>query len=262
MPLAGLSDDYAQSFGFREFWIEGRNYFLNGTPFRARPELANSSSGIREVVDRQNKELMNLGFNLLEDWPNDMDERMPLASDNWTAILTQPLPPSTSPEKGPIDPGISTAARALMATDADETAMKTVAGPGKWENYGPEWEKEGEGVLRLSVDVPARWANQDLTLSLGAVDDETTFWNGEKIGSTRGWNQKRLYVVPAALVKAGKNVIAVRVWDNFGGGGFTSTSEDFWFQPAQPGAPVTTLYNGDYRTDFDFGDDPYRYYRW
>jgi hypothetical protein len=31
---AGLADCYPQRFGFREFWIEGRNLFLNGTPVR------------------------------------------------------------------------------------------------------------------------------------------------------------------------------------------------------------------------------------
>lgn len=72
---AGLSDDYAQEFGFREFWIEGRKYFLNGTEFRARPILGGDGGGVREVVDYQNREFLGFGFNLMEDWPNDLTER-------------------------------------------------------------------------------------------------------------------------------------------------------------------------------------------
>ena len=33
----GLNDEFAQSFGFREFWIEGRNFFMNGTEIHLRP---------------------------------------------------------------------------------------------------------------------------------------------------------------------------------------------------------------------------------
>jgi hypothetical protein len=65
------------------------------------------------------------------------------------------------------------------------------------------------------------------------------------------------------LVKAGKNVIAVRLWDRFGGGGFTSSdvnklqlkSQKVWVKPAD-------MYHPDYREDFALGDEPYRYYNW
>jgi len=33
---AGLDDEYDQEFGFREFWVEGRKFFLNGTEIRLR----------------------------------------------------------------------------------------------------------------------------------------------------------------------------------------------------------------------------------
>ncbi len=33
---AGLDDEYDQSFGFREFWVEGRQFYLNGTVIRLR----------------------------------------------------------------------------------------------------------------------------------------------------------------------------------------------------------------------------------
>jgi hypothetical protein len=140
--------------------------------------------------------------------------------------------------------------------------MQTVKVPADWEAYGSAWVRDGEGVFRKTFEIPARWAGQELQLSLGRVDDnETTYLDGVLLGATNGWDQRRLYTIPAARATAGKHVLAVRIWDRFGGGGFTSAAEDVYLKPVQSSAP-TTLYHADYREDFDFGDDPYRYYRW
>ena len=59
-------------------------------------------------------------------------------------------------------------------------------------------------------------------MSLGAIDDsDTTFWNGAIVGETQGHDKPRLYRVPGAQVKAGRNLIAVRVLDSGGAGGLT-----------------------------------------
>jgi sialate O-acetylesterase len=76
------------------------------------------------------------------------------------------------------------------------------------------------------LEVPAAWAGKDLTLKLGAIDDfDTTYFNGERVGSTgpdtpNAWTAQRLYRVPGSLVRAGRNTVAVRVFDRVGGGGF------------------------------------------
>ncbi len=44
--------------------------------------------------------------------------------------------------------------------------------------------------------------------------------NGVKVGSTSGYADQREYQVPAGVLKAGRNVIAVRVLDTLSGGGF------------------------------------------
>jgi sialate O-acetylesterase len=55
---------------------------------------------------------------------------------------------------------------------------------------------------------------------LGTVDDaDSTWFNGVKVGSTKHFNQERRYVVPAALVRPGRNVVTVRVVDLGGNGG-------------------------------------------
>ena len=74
--------------------------------------------------------------------------------------------------------------------------------------------------------MPEAWLGGDLALSLGAIDDfDVTYWNGERVGATGAetpqyWSAPRRYTVPGRLVKAGRNVLAVRVFDHYGGGGF------------------------------------------
>jgi len=106
-------------------------------------------------------------------------------------------------------------------------------GGGKWETMAiPQlWETAGLAIdgavwFRREVTVPETWLGGDLALSLGAVDDfDVTYWNGERIGGTGAetpqyWSAPRRYTIPGRLVKAGRNVLAVRVFDHYGNGGF------------------------------------------
>lgn len=77
---AGISDEYDQPFGFREFWIEGRKFYLNGTEIRLRPILHQDQwqgwgVGIPDVADRMIEGYVWAGFNIAELWPWDHDER-------------------------------------------------------------------------------------------------------------------------------------------------------------------------------------------
>jgi beta-galactosidase len=190
-------------------------------------------------------------------------DRLSLASGIWKAIMTSPLSPSPSPDKGYEDPGISEAAKKLVLAKADEMIMQTVSVPGQWESYkGAQWQADGEGVLRKTFVLPLSLVGKELTLSLGLVDDnDATFFDGEQIGAMQGWNKLRSYTIPAEKATPGKHTIAVRVWDRFGGGGFTGLADDLYIKPAKTVAPAS-MYHPDYRTDFDLGDDPYRYVRW
>lgn len=76
----GIEDEYDQQFGFREFWIEGRNFYLNGQQMRLRPTMFNDTwqswaVGIPEVIDRMIDGYRWAGFNITELWPWDHDER-------------------------------------------------------------------------------------------------------------------------------------------------------------------------------------------
>ncbi len=91
-----------------------------------------------------------------------------------------------------------------------------------------------DGVFwyRIDATIPEHWAGRDLALSLGMIDDnEVTYFNGVEVGSTNGHAKPRHYVVPAEVARQGDAVIAVRVHDTGGPGGFWSDSGDLYLHP-------------------------------
>jgi sialate O-acetylesterase len=118
----------------------------------------------------------------------------------------------------------------------DASAWKKMNLPQLWESAG--LDVDGVIWFRREVEVPAAWAGRDLALSLGAIDDfDTTYFNGARVGSTgadtpNAWMTPRRYTVPGSLVRAGKNVVAVRVFDRVGGGGFGGGGEPMSLAPA------------------------------
>jgi len=88
-----------------------------------------------------------------------------------------------------------------------------------------------DGIVwyRKDIEVAAAAANQTATLSLGAIDDnDETYINGTLVGKTNSYNTKRIYTVPAGVLKAGKNTLVVRVNDTGGGGGFYSDAKELF----------------------------------
>lgn len=112
--------------------------------------------------------------------------------------------------------------------DADVAKWNTIRVPGEWDASGVVGLSNFDGIalLRHEIEVPAEWTGHDLKLSLGNVDDnDVTYWNGVQVGSSNGANSNRQYTIPAAQVRAGRNIIAVRVTDTGGNGGLTSSPE-------------------------------------
>jgi len=76
---AGLDDEYAERFGFREFWIDGRKFLLNGTEIHLRPTCHTYTefmmSGVSKLIDSHIDGLVAAGFNCEEMWPVNHDER-------------------------------------------------------------------------------------------------------------------------------------------------------------------------------------------
>jgi len=102
----------------------------------------------------------------------------------------------------------------------DSKAWKAMSLPQHWEKAPGLGNFDGLIWFRRSVDLPAGWAGKDLVVELGPIDDrDTTFFNGVAVGSNDQWTTPRKYTIQGRLVKAGRNIIAVRVLDTAGGGG-------------------------------------------
>ena len=156
----------------------------------------------------------------------------------WKARLVGALPAAPSLEQGHQDPGISTAAKAAIALDFDDSTWVKVEVPSNWEAYGGEWANaDGEAVFRRWIELPVGSAGKDYELCLGAIDDfDVTFVNGEQVGQVDKnvvgfWAFQRCYRIPGRLLKDGSNLIAVRVFDHFGGGGFTGPKDKLVLRP-------------------------------
>lgn len=89
---------------------------------------------------------------------------------------------------------------------------------------------DGYAWFRLSFTLPASAEGTPLVAALGGIDDaDATYLNGVQIGSTgefppdsdSQWFEPRLYPVPAGAPNyGGRNVLAVRMNDFTGGGGW------------------------------------------
>jgi sialate O-acetylesterase len=150
------------------------------------------------------------------------------------------------------DPGVSDVAKpwALPATDARTWQAMTL--PTAWEKLGAA-EFDGGVWFRREVDVPVKWAGRDLELSLGALDDtDVTYFNGVVVGATGSEvpsprQVQRRYRIPASAVRAGRALIAVRVWDRSGNGGFMGPADALWVAPAGADARERVALSGAWR---------------
>jgi len=92
--------------------------------------------------------------------------------------------------------------------------------PGYWNDQGV---KNLNGVVwfRKEIDLPAQMAGKPAKLFMGRiVDADETYVNGVEVGNITYQYPPRRYTVPAGLLKAGKNLIVVRVTNFSGKGGF------------------------------------------
>ena len=256
--------------GFR---ADEKTYFRY-TRWRATRAVAQllANLGASFVVDRR-------VFHPLDTWSVNLD-------GSWQMQVTRPLAAAPSEAAAPADPGISPEAQALIAVNVPVDGWTPVTLPQMVPFFN---DHDGEAVFRKEIDIPQKDVGKDLLLSLGALSDfDTVFFNGTEVGRTDvtvpEWRLKpRSYTVPARLVKAGRNVISIRLFNRFGPGGFAGkpglgqgpdgdrsgpqangpkVGLEMSLSVRPEGAQTLGFYYPDYRTDFPMGDNPYRYYRW
>ncbi len=149
----------------------------------------------------------------------------------WTQ---RPLPTDSN---GPVDLArqarwkLTTGGGILSSPALDDSGWISVVVPDRIENASPELANfDGTAWYRAEFTIEAarlsNWirGNRPLALTLGAVDDtDAAYVNGVKVGETLpapGVEKKtRRYRVAPALLRTGRNVIAIQVTDRGGRGG-------------------------------------------
>ncbi len=129
--------------------------------------------------------------------------------------------------RGETSAGVDWSAPAL-----DDAGWMTIEAPGVWAGT-PLGEHLGTVWFRRVVDLPAAAAGQPALVRFGIIDDtDVTYINGVRINATDNQrNMTRQYRVPAGVLQAGRNVIAVRISNRNGRGGFVPDP------PPVPGTP-------------------------
>ncbi|MBI5832282.1 MAG: carbohydrate binding domain-containing protein [Armatimonadetes bacterium] len=169
----------------------------------------------------------------------------------WRFRVERKLPAASSVDRRTEDPGQDAATTGWSAEKLDLTGWSTFTLPAMWETAPGVGEADGSFWVRREVTVPEAWLGRELLLKLGPVDDrDVTWFNGVKVGAASGWNVPRTYTIPARLVKAGVNSIAIRVFDEFGGGGWSCRAEDMMLGPVTP----AVLPEGEILTNTTFAE--------
>jgi len=114
------------------------------------------------------------------------------------------------------DPGLSSG-HPWYAADFDDSCWASCPVPVQLAGIG--FAGSGSVWLRRTIDVPAALAGKEARLNMGRiVDADTAYVNGIKVGNITYQYPPRRYVIPAGVLREGKNSIAVRVLVNGGNG--------------------------------------------
>jgi sialate O-acetylesterase len=110
----------------------------------------------------------------------------------------------------------------------EEGVIKINYGTNDWPTViVPHWEDELEGIvwMRKMIEVPREFKGQELKFDLGRIENNVAvYFNEVKLGVTNSPYFTE-YTVPAKLVRAGKNVIALRVLHRWGRPNFSGPED-------------------------------------
>lgn len=193
---------------------------------------------------------------LVEDFENQLPH-LEVALQRWVQEMGS-LHARVVDDCNPVNPGFEQGWAALEKPATGHwQSMKL---PGPWQSRGLNFS--GVFWFRLELDLPTDWVNQDLELNLGAVDkSDVTYFNGAAIGSLtmkdnpEAWSTPRSYAVPAALVRPGTNVLAVRVHSGMFQGGLTGPAPLMKLScTGLPGTPAVDLnVTWEYAVEANYG---------
>lgn len=109
------------------------------------------------------------------------------------------------------------------------TEWRWIGVPGYWDDQGVR-NLNGVVWYRREIKVPVSMAGKPARVFLGRiVDADVLYINGKEVGNTTYQYPQRRYTVPAGLLKAGENLLVVRVTNYFGKGGFVPDKPYYLF---------------------------------
>jgi sialate O-acetylesterase len=159
------------------------------------------------------------------------------------------------------DPGNKGADRGWADPEFDESQLSDFTVPGFWENR-QGMDIDGAVWFRKAVDIDESWLGKPLRLTLGAIDDfDVTYFNGVRVGATgedtpNFWVHQRQYTVPADLVNSKRVVIAVRIFDRYGDGGFVGPASNMRLTVADGSSDDYTRLDGAWKMMIEQALDP------
>lgn len=170
-----------------------------GTP----AEAWMSEDALRQFPNyyKRAKELQDTAF------VNQIKERDNITKKTWYSQLAD--------DEGLSKPGRQWFSNAYSALDWPAMQM-----PAYWGDKGL---KDVCGVvwLRKEIDLPAgAWGKNSMLVLGNLVDEDSTYVNGVKVGSTSNKYLQRNYKQPDHLLKPGKNIITIRLVSHTTQGGF------------------------------------------
>ncbi|PZR32845.1 sialate O-acetylesterase [Caulobacter segnis] len=142
---------------------------------------------------------------------------------------------------------IDRSASASSRPDHDDSNWPTITLPGAWERSGVASLRSYDGIVwfRRTLTLTSDQAGRSAILKLGQIDERDQVWvNGRVVGATVLAGEPRAYVLPPGALVSGRNVIAVRVVDERGSGGFLGRRGDLALALAD--APSVDL-SGEWR---------------
>ncbi len=126
-----------------------------------------------------------------------------------------------------------------LKSDFDDTKLPEIYQPKRWEDQGFDG-LDGIVWLRKKVTLTPEDLSGNAQLFLSQIDDEDiTYFNGNQIGTNNSYDAERVYTVPQNLLKAGENLIVVKIIDNGSGGGIWGEPEKLKLVTPKSSIPLT-----------------------
>jgi sialate O-acetylesterase len=114
----------------------------------------------------------------------------------------------------------------IPAPEYNDAGWTKIEMPNQLKDFGIGYY-EGMVWLRKKISLPESFAGKDITINLGHPEmNYSLYFNGQEI-CKNVWNANptHSYTIPASLIHAGENTIALRMAMLWGGGGFNSADD-------------------------------------